>query len=82
MIAYLHKLLQLKYPVHVNAITLSRSEEILQEHSSIALDYQDEIKKWASGEYYENNVKVVQLPFVQPASSSGLTGNKICDQFF
>lgn len=38
--AYLHKLLQLKYPVHVNAITLSRAEEILQEHSSIALDYQ------------------------------------------
>lgn len=74
MIYYLHKLLQLKYPVHVNAITMSRVEEILQEHSSIALDYQQEIRKWANPDYYEANVKRVQLPYVQAASSSGLTG--------
>ncbi|KAJ8712337.1 hypothetical protein PYW07_005179 [Mythimna separata] len=76
MISYLHKLLQLKYPVHVNAITMSRVEEILHEHSSIALDYQEEIRKWANAEYYEANVKRVQLPYVQAASSSGLTAEQ------
>lgn len=75
MVCYLHKLLQLKYPVHVNAITMSRAEEILHEHCSIALDYQEEIRKWASADYYEANVKRVQLPYVQTTSSSGLTGN-------
>lgn len=74
MIYYLHKLLQLKYPVHVNAITMSRVEEILQEHSSIALDYQEEIRKWANADYYEANVKRIQLPYVQAATSTGLTG--------
>lgn len=74
MISYLHKLLQLKYPVHVNAITMSRAEEILQEHCSIALDYQEEVRKWANPEYYEENVIKIQLPFVQSASSSGLSG--------
>lgn len=73
MVLYVHKLLQLKYPVHVNAITLSRAEEILHEHCSVALDYQEEIRKWANGDYYEANVKRVQLPFVQSTSSSALT---------
>ncbi|XP_059052636.1 actin-related protein 5 [Achroia grisella] len=76
MISYLHKLLQLKYPVHVNAITMSRIEEILQEHSSIALDYQEEIRKWANPDYYEANVKRIQLPFIQSSSSSGLTAEQ------
>ncbi|XP_063537225.1 actin-related protein 5 [Cydia strobilella] len=76
MVSYLHKLLQLKYPVHVNAITMSRAEEILQEHCTIALDYQEEIKKWANPDYYEANVKKIQLPYVQTASSSGLTAEQ------
>ncbi|KAI5642138.1 actin domain-containing protein [Phthorimaea operculella] len=77
MIAYLHKLLQLKYPVHVNAITMSRIEEMLHEHCSVALDYQEEIRKWANVDYYEANVKRVQLPFTQPSTSSGLTGRPL-----
>ncbi|XP_039756540.1 actin-related protein 5 [Pararge aegeria] len=76
IICYMHKLLQLKYPVHVNAITMSRIEEVLREHSTIALDYQEEIRKWANPDYYEANVKRVQLPFVQPTSSSGLTAEQ------
>lgn len=36
---YLQRLLQLKYPGHFAAITLSRMEEILHEHSYIAQDY-------------------------------------------
>lgn len=37
--AYLQRLLQLKYPGHVAAITLSRMEELLHEHSYTAVDY-------------------------------------------
>lgn len=36
---YLQRLLQLKYPGHLAAITLSRMEEILHEHSYVAEDY-------------------------------------------
>lgn len=42
--------------------------------SKVCLFHQEEIRKWASIEFYENNVKIVQLPFVQPTSSSTLTG--------
>lgn len=63
MTYYLHRLLQLKYPVHVNAVTLSRVEKLLHEHCSIANDYMAELRKWAKLEFYEEHVKKVQLPF-------------------
>lgn len=37
--SYLQRLLQLKYPGHLAAITLSRMEELLHEHSYAAVDY-------------------------------------------
>uniref|UniRef100_A0A8C9QBX3 Actin-related protein 5 n=1 Tax=Spermophilus dauricus TaxID=99837 RepID=A0A8C9QBX3_SPEDA len=60
---YLQRLLQLKYPGHLAAITLSRMEEILHEHSYIAEDYGEELQKWQCPDYYENNVHKMQLPF-------------------
>lgn len=71
--SYMHRLLQLKYPVHVNAITPSRAEELIHEHSMIALNYQEEISKWADPDYYDTNVLRVQLPYVAPTSTPGLT---------
>ncbi|KOC60709.1 Actin-related protein 5 [Habropoda laboriosa] len=71
--SYMHRLLQLKYPVHVNAITPSRAEELIHEHSTIALNYQEEISKWADPDYYDTNVLRVQLPYVAPANTPGLT---------
>lgn len=38
---YLQRLLQLKYPGHLAAITLSRVEELLHEHSYAAVDYHE-----------------------------------------
>ncbi|XP_014206962.1 actin-related protein 5 [Copidosoma floridanum] len=70
---YMHKLLQLKYPAHFNAITLSRAEELIHDHSRIAVDYKEEISKWADAEYYDNNVLRVQLPYVAPPVNPGLT---------
>uniref|UniRef100_A0A8C6TC95 Actin-related protein 5 n=1 Tax=Neogobius melanostomus TaxID=47308 RepID=A0A8C6TC95_9GOBI len=61
--AYLQRLLQLKYPGHVAAITLSRMEELLHEHSYTAVDYQQELEKWRSPEFYEREVHRIQLPF-------------------
>ncbi|XP_066594828.1 actin-related protein 5 [Prorops nasuta] len=71
--SYMHRLLQLKYPVHVNAITPSRAEELVHDHSSIALTYQEEISKWAEVDYYDNNVLRIQLPYIAPPNTSGLT---------
>lgn len=69
MIVYLHRLLQLKYPVHSTAVTLSRVEWLLHNHSHIALDYTEALRNWASLDYYEANVKKVQLSFNVPLAS-------------
>ncbi|XP_042347978.1 actin-related protein 5 [Plectropomus leopardus] len=61
--SYLQRLLQLKYPGHLAAITLSRVEELLHEHSYVAVDYHEELEKWRSPEFYEREVHRMQLPF-------------------
>ncbi|XP_070600858.1 actin-related protein 5 [Erythrolamprus reginae] len=73
---YLQRLLQLKYPGHFAAITLSRVEEILHEHSYIAEDYKEEMQKWRSPEYYENNVHKMQLPFSNKLLGSTVTSEE------
>lgn len=62
-VSYLQRLLQLKYPGHLAAITLSRVEELLHEHSYVAVDYHEEMEKWRSPEFYEKEVHRMQLPF-------------------
>ncbi|MBN3298111.1 ARP5 protein, partial [Amia calva] len=61
--SYLQRLLQLKYPGHLAAITLSRMEELLHEHSYTALHYQEDLEQWRCPEYYEREVHRLQLPF-------------------
>lgn len=39
----------------------------------IALNYQDEISKWADVDYYDTNVLRVQLPYIAPTAAPGLT---------
>lgn len=73
MITYMHRLLQLKYPVHVNNITLSRVEELLHDHCSIAYDYKESLVKWASHDFYGKNIKKIQLPFSQIIAAPTLT---------
>ncbi|XP_030641110.1 actin-related protein 5 [Chanos chanos] len=67
---YLQRLLQLKYPAHQAAITLSRMEELLHEHSYIAPDYLQELEKWRSAEFYEEEVHRMQLPFSGKAAGA------------
>ncbi|XP_066500287.1 actin-related protein 5 [Hoplias malabaricus] len=61
--AYMQRLLQLKYPAHQAAITPSRMEELLHHHCYVAEDYQQELEKWRSAEFYEEEVHRMQLPF-------------------
>lgn len=76
MITYMHRLLQLKYPIHVNNITLSRVEELLHDHCSISYDYKESLKQWALHDYYEKNVKKIQLPFSQVVAAPTLTAEQ------
>lgn len=70
MITFLHRLFQLKYPVHAAAILLSRIEWLLHNYCSIAYDYNAELKKWSKLDFYEQNVKKIQLAFNQNQSQS------------
>ncbi|XP_071968255.1 actin-related protein 5 isoform X1 [Engystomops pustulosus] len=71
-VTYLHRLMQLKYPGHVPAITLSRMEEILHEHCYVPDDYMEELHKWRCPDYYEENVHKMQLPFSSKLLSSAV----------
>lgn len=77
IINFLHRQLQLKYPIHVNAITISRVEWLLHNHCSVAYDYAEELRQWAKLDFYEQNVQKIQLPYAMPvnANASTLTGN-------
>lgn len=76
MITYMHRLLQLKYPVHTTAVTLSRIEWMLHNHCSVAVDYMDALRQWSGYEFYEKNVKKIQLSFNVPTASTSLTAEQ------
>uniref|UniRef100_A0AAV2LVR3 Uncharacterized protein n=1 Tax=Knipowitschia caucasica TaxID=637954 RepID=A0AAV2LVR3_KNICA len=73
---YLQRLLQLKSPAHSAAITLSRMEELLHQHSYCALDYHHELEKWRSPEFYEREVHRMQLPFSMKTSAVSVEERK------
>lgn len=68
--------MQLKYPVHVNNVTLSRVEELFTDHCSFAYDYQESLKQWAKNDYYEANIKKVQLPYSQVVVQPTMTAEQ------
>ncbi|XP_046844993.1 actin-related protein 5-like [Xenia sp. Carnegie-2017] len=69
VVAYMQKLLQLKYPGHAAQITLSRAQEIVHDHSYIAPDYQEELSRWLNDDFSDANERVMQLPFTQPSNA-------------
>lgn len=48
-------------------------QELIHEHSMIALNYQEDLSKWADVDYYDTHVLRVQLPYIAPATAPGLT---------
>lgn len=67
--AFMQRLLQLKYPGHVSAVTLTRAEELVREHTYVAVDYQKELEDWTSHNYYDDKVHKIQLPFTNAPGS-------------
>ena len=63
MTHFLQKTLQLKYPNHVNNISLSRAEELFTDHTSVVTDFFDQLRLWKEPDYYDDNVVKIQLPF-------------------
>ncbi|KAH8414113.1 hypothetical protein KR222_007304 [Zaprionus bogoriensis] len=68
---YLFRLMQMKYPVHLTAIA-SRMEKLVHEHCHIALDYREELLKWAQLDYYEAHIMKIQLPYNPVTASNAL----------
>ncbi|CAG7724135.1 unnamed protein product [Allacma fusca] len=69
---FMHRVLQLKYPAHVNSISLGKVEDILQEKGYIALDYMEELSKWMNVDFYNEHVLRLQLP-TKPQTSAAQT---------
>lgn len=76
MVSYLSRLLQMKYPIHYNAITLTRSESILHNHSRMALEYMSTLREWDDPEYYDEHVERIQLPYVCPPTVNVLSNEE------
>ncbi|KAK9890188.1 hypothetical protein WA026_008989 [Henosepilachna vigintioctopunctata] len=70
IITFLHKILQLKYPAHSTSITLSRAEELLHSICEVTLNYKEELMRWLDSDYYEQNIKKIQLPYANTVTSS------------
>ncbi|CAL1546496.1 unnamed protein product [Lymnaea stagnalis] len=62
---FLQRLLQLKYPGHLNAITINRVEEMIKDHCYLATDFLSELAKWDDNDYFDSNVRKMQLPLAQ-----------------
>ncbi|KAG5896443.1 hypothetical protein JTB14_022522 [Gonioctena quinquepunctata] len=73
VITFLHRILQLKYPAHAAAVTLSRAEELLHTICAVAPDYREELSKWTDTEYYEASTTKIQLPYTSISNTSALT---------
>lgn len=68
--SFLYRILQLKYPAHSTAITLSRAEELLHAICLVALDYREELQRWSDSDYYENHTKRIQLPYTSSVTTT------------
>lgn len=72
--AYLQRLMQLKHPHLSAAVTLSRAEHLVHEHSLIAENYAEALEQWMDGDYFERHCRRVQLPFNPAPSGMGSSG--------
>ena len=40
-------------------------QELVHGYTSMAIDYSNELEKWASTDYYDDHVNKIQLPYAQ-----------------
>lgn len=48
-------------------------QELVHDHTFIALDYLEELKKWSDPAHYDENVHVVQLPYSAPVIPTAIS---------
>ncbi|XP_043213325.1 actin-related protein 5-like [Amphibalanus amphitrite] len=69
MTSYLQRLLQLKNPSALAAITLSRAEELLHELVLFSGDYGSDLRLWADPAHQKEHTRPVQLPVTMATGS-------------
>ncbi|KAI0238364.1 Actin-related protein 5 [Lamellibrachia satsuma] len=73
---FMQRLLQLKYPSHFAALTLSRAEELMHRHMYMSCDYSAELTQWAQEDYFFSNVHKMQLPYTTPPTGISQTAEQ------
>ncbi|KAF2834738.1 actin-like ATPase domain-containing protein [Patellaria atrata CBS 101060] len=62
---YLQKLLRLKYPSFSGKISDPQAEDLVQEHCSISLDYENELSRYLDWTGLEDRDHIVQFPYTE-----------------
>ena len=57
--------------LHITCLSVSTLilQELVREHTHMAVDYQKELEDWISHDYYDENVHKIQLPFANVSAS-------------
>jgi len=66
---FAQKVMQIKYPIHRNAVTWERAQQIKEKYTYVATDYLEELGVFASNSEEANKKTVIfQLPFTPVAT--------------
>ncbi len=77
---FLHRNLQLKYTAHANIISIGRAEEMLCRHCFTSKAYLPDLRLWEDPDFYQSNVKKMQLPFTASAPKAAPVDPEILRQ--
>jgi actin-related protein len=70
------KLMQLKYPLHRNVMTVENIQQLKENHTIVSNNYLEEIRKLSKDrEHFNKNTIVIQLPYVLKLRLN-ITGNR------
>jgi actin-related protein len=70
------KLMQLKYPLHRNVMTVENIQQLKENHTIVSNNYLEEIRKLSKDrEHFNKNTIVIQLPYVIKPRLK-ITGNR------
>ncbi|KAM7535762.1 hypothetical protein Aperf_G00000093505 [Anoplocephala perfoliata] len=60
---YLRKLLSLKYPCHVDKITIAVAEDLVHRFGKVCENYREEMQRWKDEAYCQENTQIWSLPY-------------------
>ncbi|XP_062510427.1 actin-related protein 5-like isoform X2 [Corticium candelabrum] len=65
VISFMQRLLQLKHPAHLQAVTLSRAQELVHDFTYMAVDFMAELNEWKGGAVPDGKLIKIQLPYTE-----------------